>query len=71
MAEELDLTILITGSISRKVENRANPRPKLSDIWESDDLEKYGDIVAMFYRYEYSDTDRVDRDIAEIIYLKA
>ena len=70
LAEELDVPILVTGPISRDVEHRANPRPKLSDIGETDDLEKYSDIVAMIYRDEYYDPDTVDRGIAEIIVSK-
>ena len=70
LAEELDVPILVTGPISRDVENRVNPRPKLSDILETDYLEKYSDIVAMIYRDEYYDPDTVDRGIAEIIVSK-
>ena len=70
LAEELNVPILVTGTISRDVEHRANPRPKLSDIGETDDLEKYSDIVAMIYRDEYYDPDTIDRGIAEIIVSK-
>ena len=70
LAEELDVPILVTGPISRDVENRVNPRPKLSDILETDYLEKYSDIVAMIYRDEYYDPDTIDRGIAEIIVSK-
>ena len=70
LAEELDVPILVTGPIARQVENRANPRPRLSDIGETDFLEKYSDIVAMIYRDEYYYPDTVDRGIAEIIISK-
>ena len=70
LAEELNVPILVTGPISRDVENRVNPRPKLSDILETDYLEKYSDIVAMIYRDEYYDPDTIDRGIAEIIVSK-
>ena len=70
LAEELDVPILVTGPISGEVENRANPRPKLSDIGETDDLEKYSDIILMLYRDEYYDPNTVDRGIAEIIISK-
>ena len=38
--------------------------------WETDDLEKYSDIVVIIYRDEYYDPDTVDRGIAEIIVSK-
>ena len=42
----------------------------LSDIRDTEALEKYGDIVAMLYRDEYYDPDTEDRGIAEIIVTK-
>ena len=68
LAEEVDIPILVTGPISRDVENRGNRRPKLSDILKTDYLEKYSDIVAMIYRDEYYDPNTVDKGIAEIIF---
>ncbi len=70
LAEELNVPILVTAPISRRVENRKNARPMLSDIRDTEALEKYGDIVAMLYRDEYYDPDTEDRGIAEIIVTK-
>ena len=70
LAEELNVPILITAPISRRVENRKNARPMLCDIRDTEALEKYGDIVAMLYRDEYYDPDTDDRGIAEIIVTK-
>ena len=67
LAKELNVPILITGPISRGVEERENCRPMLSDLRDSDVLEDYGDIIVMLYRDEYYDPDTEDRGIAELI----
>ena len=67
LAKELNVPVLITGPISRGVEERENCRPMLSDIRDSDVLEDYGDIIVMLYRDEYYDPDTEDRGIAELI----
>ena len=67
LAKELNVPVLITAPISRRVEERENCRPMLSDIRDSDVLEDYGDIIVMLYRDEYYDTDTEDRGIAELI----
>jgi len=67
LARELNVPVLITAPISRRVEERRNCRPMLSDIRDSDVLEDYGDIIVMLYRDEYYDPDTEDRGIAELI----
>ena len=67
LAKELNVPVLITGPISRGVEERENCRPMLSDLRDSDVLEDYGDIIVMLYRDEYYDPETEDRGIAELI----
>ena len=67
LAKELNVPVLITAPISRRVEERENSRPMLSDLRDSDVLEDYGDIIVMLYRDEYYDPDTEDRGIAELI----
>ena len=67
LAKELNVPVLITAPISRRVEERENCRPMLSDIRDSDVLEDYGDIIVMLYRDEYYYPDTEDRGIAELI----
>ena len=67
LARELNVPVLITAPISRRVEERENCRPMLSDIRDSDVLEDYGDIIVMLYRDEYYDPDSESRGIAELI----
>ena len=70
LAKELNVPVLITAPISRRVEERENSRPMLSDLRDSDVLEDYGDIIVMLYRDEYYDPDTEDRGIAELIVTK-
>ena len=67
LAKELNVPVLITAPISRRVEERENSRPMLSDIRDSDVLEDYGDIIVMLYRDEYYYPETTERGIAELI----
>jgi len=67
LAKELNVPVLITAPISRRVEERENCRPMLSDIRDSDVLEDYGDIIVMLYRDEYYYPETTERGIAELI----
>ena len=67
LARGLDVPVVITLPVSPKVEERENSRPMLSDIKESEVLEKYVDIIAMIYREEYYEPETEDRGIAELI----
>ena len=67
LAKELNVPVLITVPISRRVEERENCRPMLSDLRDSEVLEDYGDIIVMLYRHEYYDPNTEDRGIAELI----
>ena len=70
LAQELNVPVLITAPISRKVEERENCRPMLSDIRDSDSLEYYGDIIVMLYRDEYYYPETEEKGIAELIVTK-
>ena len=70
LAKELNVPVLITGPISKGLENRENRRPMLSEIDCGDALEYYGDIIAMLYRDEFYNSDTEDRGIAELILTK-
>jgi replicative DNA helicase len=74
LAKELDIPILVLSQLSRKVEERADKRPQLSDL--NPDIVKYADVVCFLYRPGYyqilEDEEGNDlRSIAEIIFAKS
>jgi replicative DNA helicase len=52
-AKELDLPILALAQLNRNVESRNPPRPALSDLRDSGEIEEHSDNVLMLYRPEY------------------
>jgi replicative DNA helicase len=58
------------SQLSRKVDERPNKRPVLSDLRESGAIEQDADIVMMCYRDEYYRPDSPDTGTAEIIVAK-
>lgn len=67
VAKETKTPILLLAQLSRKVEERANKRPTLSDLRDSGEIENDADTIAFLYRDEYYNPDSPDKGIAEII----
>jgi replicative DNA helicase len=53
MAKELDVAVVAAGQLNRKVEDRADKRPMLSDLRDSGGLEQVSDVVLLLHRPEY------------------
>lgn len=67
LGRQLGCTVLLLSQLSRKVEDRPNHRPVLSDLAESGGIEAAGNVVILLYRDEIYNPDTDQQGIAEII----
>lgn len=68
LARELGIPVLALAQLNRAVENRANDRPRLSDLRESGSLEADADVVLLLH--ELREKDAPPKDCLEVIVAK-
>ena len=66
LAKDIGCPVVVLAQLSRKVEERADKRPLLSDLRDSGAIEQDADMVLMLYRDEYYNLDSPDKGIAEV-----
>lgn len=70
LARELKVPVLLLSQLSRRVEDRPDRRPILSDLRDSGAIEQDADLVLMCYRDDYYDKNSRQSGKAEIIVRK-
>ena len=70
VARTLGIPVVACAQLSRKVEDRSDKHPVLSDLRESGDLENAADVVCFMYRDEYYDKNSALKNQAEAIIAK-
>lgn len=70
MARQYGVTVVALSQLSRKVEDRPDKRPMLSDLRESGAIEQDADIITFLYRDDYYNANSEKRNIVEVIIAK-
>ena len=69
LKKETNIPFIVLSQLNRKLEQKKNKRPLMSDLRESGSLEQDADKVILMYRTSYYDDDLSD-DSCEIILAK-
>jgi replicative DNA helicase len=66
LAKQMEVPVVLLAQLNRKLEERGEKRPMLSDLRDSGEIEQDADIVLFLYRDEVYNPNTRDRGIGEI-----
>lgn len=71
LSRELEVPVIALAQLNRKVDDREDHRPRLSDLRESGSIEQEADLILFLYRPAYYDRENVELEaVAEVIIAK-
>lgn len=71
LARELEIPIIALAQLSRKVEDRPDRKPRMSDLRESGSIEQDADLILLLFREEYYKRDDESlKGLAQVIIAK-